>query len=226
MTIDPGPEVPTVRVFRCRLPAGGAPETLARALARLPSRLHADIHRYHRAEDRLARLAARLLVRKGLEDAGLDPFPTLERWQKDSWGRPVLAGCGIDISISHSGSWAGAALAAGARVGLDIEAYRPICLEALRPFLAPPELAAVEKAPDPQRAAIRRWSLREALLKADGRGLLAPEEVIRALPTNGRSPGGNWHLDEQELDQACLFLATDAGNARICHREWAWAELL
>lgn len=202
-------------------PAGEDDGREARLLARLPIAMQAEITRYRRAEDRMARIAARLLLGTALTRLGLGAHAGLEAWERTAAGRPFLRGVpGVDVSLSHSGGWAAAAVGLGCRVGLDIEPWqRAIGPDAFAFLLTGAERARIAAlAPDEAAAArelLRCWTLREAVLKADGSGLLAEEDAIRAIG-EGRYPHGRrWHVRHWAAGPGWLALATDAEAARI-----------
>lgn len=91
----------------------------------------------------------------------------------DKFGRPS---CGAElVSISHSGGWALAAVKPGsAFLGADLEKVEPRHPAWYRDYFHPSELPA----PDPSEAT-RLWTIKEALLKALGLGLMADPLDIR-----------------------------------------------
>lgn len=214
-----------ILVYRCQVPDWADRQHLLSGLEKIPLRLHGEITPFRRVRDRLTRLVARRLISKALIDSGLESFSSLCHWRKDPFGRPFIETCCADISISHSGSWVVGALALNARVGVDVETYRSVSLDSLRSFLSPSELAFVDSAIDPCREAVKCWSLREAILKADGRGLLVPEEMIRDIHRQQKMRGGTWRVEGFDMDQACIYLATDHSVASIVHRKWMFQDL-
>ena len=225
MSCDAAQATSSILVYRCRIPDGGNREHLMSALGKIPSHLHGDITRYMRLQDQLSRAVARRLVSKALEDAGLGQFSNLCGWQKDRWGRPHISGTAADFSISHSGSLVVAALAINSRIGVDVETFRPMDLDSIRPYLSDAELEVLAKAANPHREAVRCWVRREAILKADGRGLLAPEEVIKDIGKMERSKGGKWRVECCEFESACLYLATDGYEYPLLHSVWDFPDL-
>jgi 4'-phosphopantetheinyl transferase len=108
------------------------------------------------------RLAAKALLaaEHGKPQAGFEIVP-------DRLGRPS---CGADlISITHSGGWAAAALKPGsAFLGIDLEMIEERHPAWYRDYFHPEELPVA----DPSQAT-RVWTIKEALLKALGLGLMA-----------------------------------------------------
>ncbi|GAU08625.1 4'-phosphopantetheinyl transferase family protein [Desulfoplanes formicivorans] len=133
------------------------------------------IRRNRRRSDRLQRMLARLLVAYGMQ--------YLEGWNMDrglaalgheSKGRPILAGSGRPISLSHSGRWAVCAIGSADQscIGVDVEKVRPLQVEEFAIAFTPTELQVIRQQPDPASDLIRRWTIKEAILKALGTGLL------------------------------------------------------
>ena len=136
--------------------------------------------------------------------------------QRDARGRPQLAGGDGDVNWSHSGEALLAAWLPAGRVGVDIEwlCPRPKALALAERFFAPEETRALRalsgNADALEHAFTRLWCAKEALLKADGRGLsfgleklqfaLDPDAAPDAAPRLlGCDPAlGNaerWHLE-------------------------------
>jgi 4'-phosphopantetheinyl transferase len=92
-------------------------------------------------------------------------------------GRPSLAAphAGIDVNWSHSGDGLLMAFGAGVQVGVDLEIQRPRprALELARRFFTAREADAlgVLSAGARERAFVRLWCAKEAMLKAHGYGL-------------------------------------------------------
>ena len=79
----------------------------------------------------------------------------------------------VGFNLSHSGGRFVVAVALGMDPGVDVERVRPRRnLERLaRRFFSPSERRAVGTAPDPLGAFFRVWARKEAVIKADGRGV-------------------------------------------------------
>ncbi len=106
-------------------------------------------------------------------------------------GRPEVVGTPIEFSVSSSGGRAVVAIA-DTRVGVDIEiddARGSLAPELPRTVLAPQEWALLESLPDADRARtfLQMWVAKEAVLKADGRGLSVDPRLVdtSAIITGG-----------------------------------------
>ena len=102
-------------------------------------------------------------------------------------GRPAFRDPGLpDFSISHSGDWLWLAVCEPT-LGLDVEQQRPRrnLQKLMAHVLSARELAWVAVQDDELRAFYRLWTLREAVLKASGRGL-AGLSRLQLLPDSQR----------------------------------------
>lgn len=196
------------------LPSGQAHVWIAR-LAHLPVM---EATPPERGRDRLRQLrmgqrfVLRLLLGAYLEVPGRDV-----RFERAAGGKPALAdelaasGAGRELrfNLSHAGDWLAVAVASGVDVGIDIERRaRTVRWRALaRRWFDADERTLLEKLDDESGRIdfLRRWSAREALVKARGDTLarsvgslvLSPDDPSRPrrLPAGWPAPS-NWDLRE------------------------------
>ena len=127
---------------------------------------------------RVQYIAAHAALRRIL-GAAIGARPEQLSIQSERHGRPVLAHQGAPhFSLSHSGKAAMIALCPTARLGVDLEQRRPrpkarrlverLFAPAERDLLLPLPAAAFDA------GFSRLWVLKEAYIKADGRGLACP----------------------------------------------------
>jgi 4'-phosphopantetheinyl transferase len=87
-------------------------------------------------------------------------------------GKPELADGALHFNLSHSGAVALIAITAAAPVGIDVEQpprrSRP---NLARRICSPAELEHVAASADPDRALLRLWVRKEAVIKSSGIGL-------------------------------------------------------
>lgn len=159
--------------------------------------------RLRRPADQWAYAAAHQLLRRLLAIA-LGVAPAALMLDRDPAGKPFLvwpAGSGLHFNLSHTQDLAAVALCPTGRVGVDVEAEdRPVVLDpALLAFaLHAGERDVLAALPAPCRPAafLRRWTVREAVAKADGRGLSLPFAAIHlTLPDPDRD--GDSHSDPE-----------------------------
>ncbi|MCY4640536.1 MAG: 4'-phosphopantetheinyl transferase superfamily protein [Chloroflexi bacterium] len=130
----------------------------------------------------------------------------------------------VSFNVSHSGRHGLVAFAPGGRLGVDVEELGPrrnleLLMEGV---LGPAERAAVRsrEGPDQPRFFLRLWTMKEALLKAHGRGFLLDATAFEIPPavrrgaTRGtlelpQEPGVIWQLEELGDERFAAALARD-----------------
>ena len=158
------------------------------AEALLPLLSDDRIRRISRIEDKEARLrsiAAGLLLLYARLCAGL---PHQAAVSYSDQGKPYFPDHpGFHFNLSHSGSWAACAVG-GEEVGADIQKIVSVSESVRKRCLTPSELNWLESLTEKDRAAgfCRVWSLKEALLKAEGKGLRLWPGDIQVLDGQGR----------------------------------------
>lgn len=164
----------------------------ASLLGLMPEAQADSIRKNRRPEDRLRRIVARLLLGFGLlllEKR--DALAGISALRHDPQGRPWLDGCPCPVSLSHSGRWAACAIGhaqASLGIGVDVEEIREMPVEDFSMVFTAREREAIRGAHDPASDLIRRWTIKEAILKAHGTGLLAdPLQVGTTGPEMGHS---------------------------------------
>jgi len=137
--------------------------------------------RFRQPLDAIRHLIGRALVRTLLaRELGMEKL--LTEFTTNPWGKPALPGCGIEFSITHSGTAVFAAFCRGIPVGIDIEKEdRYTDLHALSDLFHPAERAEllVLSMRQARTAFFRCWTRKEAIVKALGKGLSNPLSGFR-----------------------------------------------
>ncbi len=177
-----------MRIYYCdwrELPA----QALAAEAARLPRAERQRLPRMRR-ERAAEKLAGRLLARQAVAvQCGIAPETV--RFSRSKYGKPYCVGAPAHVSIAHSAGRVACAVS-DAPVGLDLERVREIDPAVSRKFCTPPEAAYLAAAPDEaerQARFFRLWTLKEAYLKAEGRGLYLPLKSVTFFPAPDGADG-------------------------------------
>lgn len=169
-----------------------------------------------RASNLAPLLARRFVVARGMLRGLLAGFTGAAadnlRFRYGSGGKPSLTGHGIHFNISHSAEVGLFAFTPDRPVGVDVENERPVrrMLDVAQRFMSEEEVRTLAGMPPEDRDAsfLRSWVVREARLKADGRGIWSGSEssgVMSALTHKIFSPragyvaavaasGSDWRL--------------------------------
>jgi 4'-phosphopantetheinyl transferase len=154
---------------------------------------------------------------------GLDPRALV--FVKNAFGKPSLSRePSLQFSLSHSGDQALLAVSDTLSVGADIECVRALDhLDLAKRYFRTNEVAAIESLPhrnEQVQAFYRIWTLKEAVVKALGKGLSIPlesfEVSITTPPAMAVSPEGApdawWLYSMTPTEGYCGALAAPAGG--------------
>lgn len=176
-------------------------------------------------------IAAHLLVRLCAATHTRTPLHTIQVEQQcctcgGPHGRPRMRTASrTDISIAHTHQLV-AAIAGPGRVGIDIEHLHRQPRRSLWPaVLTPAERIAITDAPDPDRAFLRAWVRKEALIKV-GAGTLDQIDQIDTTTLNaGR--WRNWWITDfiTPTHIGAAATSTQGCQVRTCHSTPAGGQL-
>ena len=169
-----------------------------------------------------ARSALRLVLASRL---GLPPRAVPLR--QTAAGKPILDGCSMHLSVSHSGARAVIACSSAGRVGVDIEVRRerPRWNEMLARISSGVEWREVlGHGLLVHDEFLRRWTVKEALAKADGRGLAIDFKAIvlargcdRELRIvafeSDRQASAHWEIEQLEPAEHCVSAVWERPSA-------------
>ncbi|MFQ3573901.1 MAG: 4'-phosphopantetheinyl transferase superfamily protein [Thermodesulfovibrionales bacterium] len=149
----------------CREPISAHYDSL---MQRLPQRIQDDINRFKTEKGRLHRLIGRIMllhiINENMPDKGILDI------EQDRFGRPVLRD-GLDFNLSHSGNIVTCAFSQGLRLGIDIELIRDINIQHFKRYMTQTQWDDISSSNEPLRMFFHYWTLKESVLKAEGRGL-------------------------------------------------------
>jgi 4'-phosphopantetheinyl transferase len=185
--------------------------------------------RFYFERDRRSYLLTRALVRTTLSRY-LDVSAGQWQFEVGPFGKPRVVGphpdCGtLEINISHSMGITVFALAAGRPLGIDVEnrTRRAVSVGIADSYFAATEVRALRALPEAQQpdAFFDWWTLKEAYIKAIGKGLQVP---LSAFAFDLDEPGRiRMHVDASLNDRAgnwdCWqFDLSPVHTAAICAR--------
>jgi 4'-phosphopantetheinyl transferase len=143
----------------------------------LPSIISKEILQYKKQDDINRLTAGKYLLKRILENMGQPDL--LNNYQIDEMGKPFIEGT-HDFNISHSGEVVVCAMINDTgKVGVDVEKIRKVEIEKFNKQFSPTEMMQILADADPQQKFFDYWSMKEAVMKADGRGMRIPLHSIR-----------------------------------------------
>ncbi|MGZ5608487.1 MAG: 4'-phosphopantetheinyl transferase family protein [Methylobacter sp.] len=160
----------------------------------LPNGTQQKILRYRRWQDRHAALFGRLLLKIALVEAGY-PSSCLELLQFDIYNRPSID-ANIDFNISHSGNYVVCAISTNGRIGIDIEQIKNIDISYYKNFMSIDEWNNIINNEAFTGRFYHYWTIKESVMKADGRGLSIPPQDIITHSDHATVYNKKWGLKE------------------------------
>lgn len=134
--------------------------------------------RFRRWQDAQAYLLGKYLLVEALRNHGVDQ-QVLEEIKYTTHNRPYLhLPMAIDFNISHSGAYIVCAVTREGKIGIDIEKVHDVDLHDFSSQFTDEELGGIQNASDKYDEFFRLWTIKEAVIKADGRGLSIPLKEI------------------------------------------------
>jgi 4'-phosphopantetheinyl transferase len=186
-----------IRVYYTFIEGPIPAQTFDRHLQRLPLDQQLKNARLRRWQDKHAHLYTRLQLMEGLNSFGVNLG--LDSVQYDENNRPHIPGS-VDFNISHAEGVAICALGKEMRIGVDVERHSIIDLSDYRISMNDQQWAAIAGAEDPPLSFLRLWTKKEAVVKADGRGIRVPLETVYIENGVGIIEDVRWPLFELNVN--------------------------
>jgi 4'-phosphopantetheinyl transferase len=201
-------------IFYCHNDHLLPPERWAELASRIPAALHPTFMRFVRWQDRQASLFGKLLLREALVQRGFPPA-LLGALAYNDYKRPFIPGV-PDFNITHSGRYVMLAMGEGKRTGIDIEQLRPVELNDFRSVLCPEEMAQLKAQGDPRQLFFEIWTKKEAVIKAEGKGLYNALDTVNALGEAILLEGETWYVKPLSVDEKYVcHVASEAAEALV-----------
>jgi 4'-phosphopantetheinyl transferase len=137
-------------------------------MARLPDAISLNASRYRRWQDSQASVYGKLLLLECLRILNMQR--SLEELTVSEAGRPFIPNC-CDFNISHTDGLVICAMSERGKIGVDTEAIKPIDYQNFKGVFHEREWNALMQATQVEEKFYEIWTLKEAVVKADGRGL-------------------------------------------------------
>ena len=174
-------------------------------LQQMPKMIVDRVARYRQDINKYQLVYGRLLLQRLFLDLGYTDF-NLEDIQYTSFNKPFWR-AGIDFSIAHSGQIVGCALSTKGTVGLDIEKIQAIDLSNFEHILNDEDQRFLSNSTNINKDFFKIWTIKEAVSKADGRGLSMDVKDIYIGSKQATCFDNSWLVQEVIVhpDYRCHF---------------------
>lgn len=176
-------------------------------LQKLPEGMRAKICKFRRWEDAHASLLGKLLLLHAL--AGQHCEQAINDVAYTNYGRPYIPGM-PDFSISHAGHLVVCAVDLTGRIGIDVELHAPIQVAEFCKQFSAEEWWNIQQARHPESIFYKYWTKKEAILKADGRGICLSLSALHVAENEmAFLDGRKWYVNTVDSfeNYSCHFAA-------------------
>ena len=166
------------------------------------------ILKYVRWEDRQSCILGKLLLSYGLKKLGTSK--NISDVLISKTGKPYIAN-GSYFNISHSGKYVVCIISEYTEVGIDIEEIRETNIEDFHSVFTENEWLLIKRRKDQLSQFYELWTKKEAVIKADGRGLGIPLTKVESLLETTLVDHKEWFLQPVFIDNLykCNFAASE-----------------
>jgi 4'-phosphopantetheinyl transferase len=187
--------------------------TFEEGLRNIPLVMRTSLLKYRVEEDRIRGLSGKLLLKKLLIEMGYSESVLCEV-RLDQYNRPYL-NKEVDFNIAHSGNYVICGISRDTKVGLDIEQIKTIDIKSFDTVFSNEERVSLKNSNNPINEFYSIWSQKEAVSKADGRGLGIPFLNIKIKGLNVNVEDDEWLLREMKIDPNYKSYIAYKGDRRV-----------
>lgn len=191
-------------------------------LAEIPERFREKTGRFRRWQDAHADLLGKHLLLHAFKAHNCKA--TLNDIAYTKYGRPFVADT-PDFNISHSGEMVVCSISPIGRIGIDIEQNAPIAVADFRNQFSPEEWRNIEQANPQEPIFYKYWTIKEAILKADGRGIFQSLDTLHVADSNTIPlDDQQWHITAiGHFEKYICHIATDIPHQQYILRKVSFA---
>jgi 4'-phosphopantetheinyl transferase len=172
-----------------------------KAVSLLPEGMQQRLGRFKRWQDAHSYLYGRLLLKEGMLQLGYKN--SLESMKRNEYGKPYFTNSSFAFNISHSGEYVVCVISTDEQehLGIDIEKIKPIVFEDFDCVFSSHE----KKEIDSYNKFYTYWTRKEAIVKADGRGMIIPLNTIDATKLLVELENDQYYLFKVDIDEKYML---------------------
>jgi 4'-phosphopantetheinyl transferase len=179
-----------------------------RAASLLPIEMQKRSREYMRWQDSHAYLYGKLLLKEAICQLGYNH--SLELMEKTKYGKPYFEDSDFGFNISHSGEYIVCVISTDEKqnLGIDIEEIKPIEFENFENIFSEGEKKEITNYDN----FYTFWTRKEAIIKADGRGMLIPLNTINVSSPSVLLDNNKYNLYEVNIDKNYIAYIASCTN--------------
>lgn len=179
-------------------------QTYKNFLLKLPEKEQQKVLKYHQIEDRQRTLLGKMLLYDYLEKYTSSNLLDIKHTK---YHKPYIDNSNINFNISHSGKYAVCAFSAFNPIGVDIEEISPtINIDDFKDFFLKSDFAMINNSSNPLKKFYTIWTKKEAILKAEGKGLFDDIKKVQILGDKISFENRDYFTYSYEIDNHIISL--------------------
>jgi 4'-phosphopantetheinyl transferase len=184
----------------------------------VPEFIQKQVNSYVKENDQKRCLFGKLVLRKLLMEGGYSKR-VLDEIKIDENNRPYI-NQDIDFNISHSGNYVICAISMQSRIGIDIEEIKNIDINEIKEIVFNDEDdKRFQNTQTPLELFYDTWTLKEAALKADGKGLMMPLKDIEIYNEKLLCCNQLWSFEKLNINESYSAYVVYNGNHTVSMNE-------
>ncbi len=188
-----------VKIFFTRFNSGEETVILNQWLSFLPIALQNINHQFINKEDKVRNLLGKLLLIEALKKSNHQSI-SLENMKFNNYLKPYLCN-NLDFSISHSANYVFCAVGENIKLGIDIEKIKSVDFNDFENVMSQSEWFKINTSPNPFQKFFDFWTLKESLIKAEGKGFFADVNNIIITKNNIIYENNTWFYQKLYIDK-------------------------
>jgi|RhiMetdeSRZDD1v2_1073273.scaffolds.fasta_scaffold00879_11 4'-phosphopantetheinyl transferase len=209
-------------VYGASCTAGNFKQLLEQANTFLSPFLRQKVHKFSFEKDACRYLLGKWLLLNGIRALGYNGF-ALHQVQFTQYKKPFIPGI-AHFNISHSGDYVLCAFCQNSPIGIDIERKKQINIADFENCFTAREWEFINTSDCKISAFYSCWTRKEAVVKADGRGINLFLHDVEILADSVELDGEKWFIRELPLfDNYIVHVATQNNDGvvnYIIHDNW------
>jgi 4'-phosphopantetheinyl transferase len=169
-------------------------------LPHFPADYQEKINRFQRWQDAQLSLLGRILLFKGIEETYKNKLQSKEIIQT-LYNKPYFEDNSVRFNISHSGEIVVCALSDEHEIGIDVEIITNIETDDFKSQMTKKEWDKIVLSTNKKEAFFDYWTQKEAVLKAQGDGLIIPLKSFEILDNTTKINEEKYYLTEIKIDE-------------------------
>lgn len=169
-------------------------------LPQFPADYQEKINRFQRWQDAQLSLLGRILLFKGVKEA-YKQKPEAKEIIQTLYNKPYFEDNSVLFNISHSGEIVVCALSDEHEIGIDVEIITNIETADFKSQMTQKEWDKIVLSLNKKEAFFDYWTQKEAVLKAQGHGLIIPLKSFEILDNTTKINEEKYYLTEVKIDE-------------------------